>query len=183
MDSASNAGPAPFSPEELLEHVAWVRRLASQLVDDPDRAEDVAQETWKRALESPPRHARNLRGWLSTVACNAARHLGRSETSHTLRERRSAQGRTAPAADEVAELTALQRDVVEQVLRLEDPYRDALLAAFLLAQWNSMTSTRGCRTRTSTARRLPTGHASCSARPGGTLLHETLPDSPTVGVV
>ena len=43
------------SMESLLEHAAFVRRLARVLVLDDARAEDVLQQTWLNALEHPPR--------------------------------------------------------------------------------------------------------------------------------
>jgi hypothetical protein len=36
----------PTFPEDLLLHDAFVRGLARQLLGDPDRADEVAQETW-----------------------------------------------------------------------------------------------------------------------------------------
>ncbi|MBL8767753.1 MAG: hypothetical protein JNL94_10330, partial [Planctomycetes bacterium] len=40
------------SPEHLLAHDAFVRALAHALVRDPDRADDLAQQTWLRAIRA-----------------------------------------------------------------------------------------------------------------------------------
>jgi len=66
--------PHPSAPvETLLEHANWLRRLARSLVGDAQRAEDLSQETWLRALENPPDGDRPLRGWLATVMRNVLR--------------------------------------------------------------------------------------------------------------
>ena len=44
----------PLDAELLLEHSAWMRRLARTLVRDVERAEELSQETWLRLLERPP---------------------------------------------------------------------------------------------------------------------------------
>ena len=61
--------------EKLLAQRGWVRRLAASLVADAGLADDVAQESWLAALRHPPRHAQNLRSWLSTLVRNTARHF------------------------------------------------------------------------------------------------------------
>ena len=64
MDASTGSPP---TLESLLEHADWVRALARNLVRDLDRADDVVQDTWMSALESPPRDARNPRGWLGAM--------------------------------------------------------------------------------------------------------------------
>ena len=41
-----------IDPETLLAHVGWMRRMARSLVLDPDRADDLVQQTLLAALES-----------------------------------------------------------------------------------------------------------------------------------
>ena len=43
-----------ITPEQLLEHVGWLRGLARRLVRDDDLAEDLVQETLLTAVERPP---------------------------------------------------------------------------------------------------------------------------------
>lgn len=62
--------PNPHIAQELLAHQAFLRRLATDLVGAD--ADDLVQEVWRKALERPPRHGRQLRGWLSRVARNLA---------------------------------------------------------------------------------------------------------------
>src|SRR2546422_10311718 len=84
---------ARFAPEQLLAHVEWVQRLAATLVASGADAEDVAQETWRLALEHPPRHAGNLRHWLALAARNVPRTWMRRE-----QRRREQEGRSVPPA-------------------------------------------------------------------------------------
>jgi RNA polymerase sigma-70 factor (ECF subfamily) len=122
----------PFAPEELLAHVEWVRRLAATLVAKGAGAEadDVAQETWRVALERPPRHAGHLRHWLAVAARNVARRLGASARTRTEHEGRVVPPGLAPSAAELVVRAQLQRRVVDAVLALDEPYRAALLYRF-----------------------------------------------------
>lgn len=122
MDAA-----APISTETLLEHTDWVRRLARSLVFDPDRAEDVVQETWRAALEAPPRSTTDLRTWLAVVARNAARSLGRSEARRRVRESGAARAEALPDTTDVLEKAQLQKRVTDELLELDEPYRSTLL--------------------------------------------------------
>jgi len=82
--------------ESYLEHAAWVRQLAHALVFDSSQVDDVVQQTWLELLRRPPQDDRNPRGWLATVARNAARQIGRSESRRQEREQRAAD-RPVPA--------------------------------------------------------------------------------------
>jgi len=120
--------PLPTTPEALLAQVEWVRRLARTLVTGDERAADVAQETWLAALQRPPAHERNLRGWLTSVARNAARKLVRSESRRQRHETESAAGSgEIPSAAAMVERAELQRRVVAAVLALDEPTRSTLL--------------------------------------------------------
>ncbi len=122
--------PLPIGPEALLVHAEWVRALAARLVADPATAQDVEQEVWVRTLESPPRTAENLRGWLATIARNVASQLGRSERRRAGREEAAARSeRTVDTAELVAEAEQ-QRQLVDEVLALEEPYRTAILLRY-----------------------------------------------------
>ncbi|MFO0984850.1 MAG: sigma factor [Planctomycetota bacterium] len=63
----------PALLETLLTHTPWLCALARGLLLDPERADDVVQQTWLVALERPPRTAHNLRAWLGAVARNVVR--------------------------------------------------------------------------------------------------------------
>ncbi len=116
------------SPETLLEHADWIRTLARKLVGDAVRADDLAQETWVRMLARPPQQDRPLRAWIATVM----RHLARSEHR---RDRRRSSREAAVAhpdrdpSDPLARV-ACQRDVVDAVLALDEPYRSAIVLRY-----------------------------------------------------
>lgn len=127
-----NDSPAnPAVPlETLLAHADWVRALARRLVADPASADDVEQEVWRAALENPPREETNPRGWLASVARNAARSLGRQRTRRAARERRVARAEALPATSELVAETELSRELAGEVLALEEPYRTVLLLRY-----------------------------------------------------
>jgi len=70
----------PPDPAALLAHSGWVRALARSLVADPSAADDIEQEAWRKALESPPKHSGNLRAWLSSVVRSVAIQRSRGES-------------------------------------------------------------------------------------------------------
>src|SRR6187399_1252987 len=116
--------------ESLLTHADWVRALARRLVADPGSADDLEQEVWRTALESPPRDASNPRGWLASVARNAARSLGRANARRTARERGGAQAEALPPTSELVAEAELARELAGEVLALDEPYRTVLLLRF-----------------------------------------------------
>jgi RNA polymerase sigma factor (sigma-70 family) len=122
-----DAHPDPLSPEALLAHSDWVRALAGRLVADPARADDIAQQAWVAALESPPRDARNMRGWLSAIVRNTARDMGRAESRRAKREERAARPEATPSTADLVQRATLQREVVDRVLALEEPYKTVVL--------------------------------------------------------
>ncbi|MGK0156215.1 MAG: RNA polymerase sigma-70 factor (ECF subfamily), partial [Neolewinella sp.] len=113
--------------DDLLQHAASLRSLASELVAGPDRAEDIVQDTYLRALKSPPRDRRGLWPWLSTVLRNVARNEHRGDRRRVRREALVATdevvvGATdddAPHAETLHRLTSALRD-------LPEPYRSTL---------------------------------------------------------
>lgn len=68
------------SPVEAAyrEHGDAVYRYLVRLTGDMDVASDLLQDTFRTLLESPPRDATNLRGWLFRVAMNRLRDLQRA---------------------------------------------------------------------------------------------------------
>jgi RNA polymerase sigma-70 factor (ECF subfamily) len=133
---------ASFAPEQLLAHVEWVRRLATTLVADRDDADDVAQQTLLLAIERPPRHASNLRSWLSIAARNVARSLGRASTRRREREARTDLLHPLPPPAALVERAELHRVVVNATLSLADPYRTTLLYRFFEGLETSSIATR-----------------------------------------
>ena len=72
--------------QELLSHQTFLRRLAIDLVGSD--ADDLVQDVWQRALERPPHHGGQLRGWLARVARNLAANRWRGEARRVDREER-----------------------------------------------------------------------------------------------
>jgi len=122
----SNQQAPPIA--DLLAHADWVRALAGRLVSDPGHADDVAQETWVEVIESPARDARNVKGWLASIARNAARELGRKDSRREQRERAAARLESSvPSSEELVQRANLQREIAGHVVALPEPYRTVVL--------------------------------------------------------
>lgn len=124
-----NTEPQPTA-ELLAEHVGWIRELARQLVSDPASADDLAQDACVVALSHAPRDDGRLRSWLASVLRNLARQRGRSEGRRRVRESLVAHPEATDSTDRLVERIAVQRELVEAVLDLAQPYRDAILLRF-----------------------------------------------------
>ena len=110
---------------EILEHESFVRALAAQLVRDAHAVDDLVQETWRIAVERPPRERRNLRGWLRRVVESVAFRQARRRAH--LRETELVTEPTTAAAAARSERAA---DVGRAVLQLDEPYRSVILMRF-----------------------------------------------------
>ena len=122
--------PPPATVETLLAHREWVRALALRLVTDPAGAADIEQQTWLRAIRSPPPSGEAPRAWLGTVLRNLVRDRARRKARRRRREEAVARPETLPAtAGLVARAEALGR-VVEAVTALDEPYRSTILLRF-----------------------------------------------------
>ncbi len=118
--------------EALLRETRWLERLARGLVGDPDRAADVAQETLARALARPPRVDRErLRPWLATVARNLVRSSARRSRTGNIAERLAARLEAVDSTADVVARAEIQREAVDAVLSLDEPYRTAVLLRYL----------------------------------------------------
>ena len=130
MDGVGH-GLGDGSAERLLEHSVWMKRLARTLVRDGDRAEELTQETWLRLLEHPPRLDGPVRGWIATVMRNLVRSTRRGEQRRADRERTSSRTDAHDASGlDLLERAVLQRELVQAVLELEEPYRTAILLRY-----------------------------------------------------
>ncbi len=120
----------PKLPQTLEEHGSFVRALARSLVADPQGADDLAQDAWVVALEHPPRHSTNLRGWFGTVVHRLA---GQARASADHRFRREAKAARREALGDASELVVQQetlRRVFDAVLALEQPYQETVLLRY-----------------------------------------------------
>ncbi|MEM9801071.1 MAG: sigma-70 family RNA polymerase sigma factor [Planctomycetota bacterium] len=115
--------------EALLEEGAWLRRLAGQLVHDPARAEDAAQEAWLAWARRRPAGAG--RGWLGNVLRNRVRQDHRAEIRRRVHEGDASRPEATPSAEELAERLEVQRRVFDAVQALDEPYRSTLALRYL----------------------------------------------------
>ena len=123
--------PPDVTPADAwLEQAAWLRRLARQLVRDPDRAEDAVQETllagWRsgRSAGEPSRH------WWSQVLRNAVRQDHRARTRREDHELASHEREAEADPTETLARLETQRRVIEAVRALDEPYRTTLVQRF-----------------------------------------------------
>jgi RNA polymerase sigma factor (sigma-70 family) len=143
VDVLTSQPPAERVPlEVLLEHREWVRALARSLMNDSNAADDVEQETWRLALERPPRHAGSLRAWFGTVVRNAARVAERSERSRARRESAVAWRPEPRWPDDLVAEAEIQHRLVEAVLELDEPYRATVLARYFQGMETSAIAAR-----------------------------------------
>jgi len=130
VDSWAMSETDPTSIEELLSEERWLRSLAGGLVRGGDRADEVVQETWLAALTHPPERRGTARGWLATVARNAARQLLRRERRIARRERGSARREAIQDVAEAVARVELRRRLAQEVLALDEPFRGAIVLRF-----------------------------------------------------
>ncbi len=122
--------PARTTPETLLAERQWIEALARRLVRDPGSADDVAQETWRRALTNPPERVESPRGWLHSLVTSSARDLHRRTSRREARERVAARPEGTPAAHDLVARAEAQRLVLDAVLALDEPSRRVVLLRF-----------------------------------------------------
>jgi RNA polymerase sigma-70 factor (ECF subfamily) len=114
--------------EKLMSELSWLKRLATALVRHESDADDLVQETWLAAAEHAPKDGRPLKPWLSRVALNLVRMRSRASKRRGIREAAvESYAESSPAPDELVSRVEAQRIVVDEVLRLAEPYRNTIL--------------------------------------------------------
>ncbi len=120
-----------LQPEQLLEHVEWMRRLARALVREPVEADDLAQEALTVALDAPPATDRPVRPWLAGVMRNLALLRRRGAGRRERREQAVADlAAPAPTPEQLVQRVETQRLVADMVLRLDEPFRSTVLLRY-----------------------------------------------------
>jgi len=101
-------------------------RMLYRRTGDRDRAEDLAQETFARAVSAPPD---NPRPWLFAVALNLVREDGRraSTRGRRLELLRNEDGPRTPTPDVVFERNEEAQQVRAALAELKERDREALL--------------------------------------------------------
>ena len=173
MAAMSERRPAEgVSLELLLEHRAWVRGLARALVVDPNDADDLEQETWRMALERPPRHGGAIRAWFGRVLRNAAAAAGRSRGRRRKLEGSEFPAGKAPSTGDVVAEAELQAWLVQSVLELGEPYRTTVLQRYFHGiEASAIAAQTGTPVET-VRTRLKRGVALLRERMGGELGHD-----------
>lgn len=115
--------------EELLANAAWARALARSLVRDAGHADDLVQRAFVTAIEHPPANVTAPRAWIVKVMRNFARQDFRADGRRAQRERESAR-HEAVEPDEIGARAALQRELMDAVLALREPYRSTIWARY-----------------------------------------------------
>lgn len=120
------------SPETMLEHATWLRRLAGGLVGDRTLADDLVQDTWVAALRRPPDDDRPITPWLARVVRNAARFRWRSDASRAVREAAAAANAeiVTPTSEELLARHQLQQLLARLVAELDEPFRATILLRY-----------------------------------------------------
>ena len=113
--------------DALLAHAEFVRRLARSLVTDEHRVDDVVQETFLASLRWPQPPGSGARGWLGTVARNAARMVLRADRRRRHHEHAAARPEATPSPVEMLSRAELHRAVVDAVNNLRFRGHDVIV--------------------------------------------------------
>lgn len=124
------SGADALTPDLLLAHERFVRRVANDLLRDEHAVHDVVQDTWLRALLAGPRALAALPRWLARTAANRAVDVRRAAARRQRHEGQAAiPGHVEPVAVTVERLS-VQREVVAAILALHEPYRTVVLMRY-----------------------------------------------------
>lgn len=119
-----------LTAEQLVRHEGFVHAIARALLGDEARAQDVVQETWLTALRKAPDRVESTRAWLGRIARNLALDDRRAAERRFAREQRVARAEVIESAELSYARLSVQRDVVDAVLSLREPYRSVVLLRF-----------------------------------------------------
>ncbi|MCB9882043.1 MAG: sigma-70 family RNA polymerase sigma factor [Planctomycetes bacterium] len=117
------------TPDELLATNRWLRALALRLTDDEQHADDAVQETWLRALRTPPSSSGSFRGWLATVL-KSRLHSSAIAQERRRRHESRVHHDASHSTDDLIARAEWQRHLVDAVLALPEPHRTTVLLRF-----------------------------------------------------
>lgn len=124
-------GRTALRPEDLLENLEWMRRLARALTrGDAAEAEDLTSDAVEAALGQQPLLDGPVRPWLGGVLRNLARLRARAGTRRRQRDATAVSEGSAPSPAELVERVETQRQVAGLVVLLAEPLRSTLLLRY-----------------------------------------------------
>lgn len=127
FDSEPARGAPPHGNDaELLELSRQLRLLARHLAPDDATADDLVQEAWLAALQSPPDRLRDLTTWLRGVVRNLARRKLRKARMRGDAEREAAASEQVSSEVELIERLSIHRALRARVEDLREPSRTVL---------------------------------------------------------
>jgi RNA polymerase sigma-70 factor (ECF subfamily) len=131
METMSTSAGGALPHDLMLSHAGSIRALALSILGDEHAAEDVLQETWLRALNKPPPRHDSIGGWLRRVAEGIAISRLRSEGRRRNRETQWVEDRDCSHTSyDATERAEVLRAVVDEVLALDEPYREAVMRRY-----------------------------------------------------
>ena len=116
--------------EDLLERPDWIRNLAYSLVSDAATADDLIQEAWMSALQSPAAEIRDPQGWFARILRNLASKHWRTASRRETRENQAAKKESLPSTADLVVRVSQQRDLIGNILALDTKYRDVLVLRY-----------------------------------------------------
>jgi RNA polymerase sigma-70 factor (ECF subfamily) len=117
--------------EQLLQDIAWLKRLATTLANDQDEADDLVQEAWIAAWRRQPDATRPMRAWLTKVVRDLAGMKRRSDRRRVARHALADDTQVPAAPDDLLAQLQLHRQLVELVIELDEPYRSTIIGRFV----------------------------------------------------
>lgn len=120
-----------MSPELLLSHRDWVRRLAAALLpEDPQGAEDVAQEALLVAWEAQSDAQPVTRGWLRGVVLNQVRRFRRVKRRSGGVAELEVVADEASGPEKLVQFEAVRSQLVRAVLALPNPGQRIVILSY-----------------------------------------------------
>ncbi|HPC96452.1 MAG TPA: sigma-70 family RNA polymerase sigma factor [Sedimentisphaerales bacterium] len=126
----TRTGDAEAFHEIIRRHAGLVYGVALRILQDVDKASDVAQETFLQLTKDAATVTGSLPGWLHRVATHKAIDAWRKDVTRRQRESRYAASRPR----EVAEWKDLSASIDEGLNALDTEMREILVAHFLEGQ-------------------------------------------------
>lgn len=116
---------------ELLQDIAWLKRLATRLANDRDDADDLAQEAWIAAWRRQPDTERPIRAWLTKVVRDLAGMKLRGDRRRAARNVLADDTQGPAAPDELLAQVQLHQRLMKLVVELDEPYRSTIIGRFV----------------------------------------------------